>query len=69
MGFGFTGKIGGAGKEWGGEPEGALVLRRPDPGILFLGGRTGEDDSAPDWKMLLSSQPLSSPNYGKKRGN
>lgn len=24
-------------------------------------GRTGEESSAPDWKMLLSSQPLSSP--------
>jgi len=35
----------------------ALVLR-----VLGLvgEGRTGEEDSAPDWKMLLSSQPLSS---------
>ena len=24
------------------------------------GGRIGDDDSAPDWKMLLSSHPLSS---------
>lgn len=36
----------------------ALVLR-----VLGLvgEGRTGEEDSAPDWKILLSSQPLSSP--------
>ena len=35
----------------------ALVLR-----VLGLAGegRMGEEDSAPDWKMLLSSQPLSS---------
>lgn len=35
----------------------ALVLR-----VLGLvgEGRMGEEDSAPDWKMLLSSQPLSS---------
>lgn len=29
----------------------------------FGGGRTGEDDSAPDWKTLLSSHPLSSANW------
>src|SRR6267378_7569969 len=28
----------------------------------FVGGRAGEDDSAPDWKTLLSSHPLSSAN-------
>ena len=28
----------------------------------FGGGRAGEDDSAPDWKTLLSSHPLSSAN-------
>jgi hypothetical protein len=28
-------------------------------------GRIGDDDSAPDWKMLLSSQPLSSVIYNK----
>jgi hypothetical protein len=28
----------------------------------FEGGRAGEDDSAPDWKTLLSSHPLSSAN-------
>ncbi len=28
----------------------------------FGGGRAGEDDSAPDWKILLSSHPLSSAN-------
>lgn len=28
----------------------------------FGGGRAGEEDSAPDWKTLLSSHPLSSPN-------
>ncbi len=28
----------------------------------FGGGRAGGDDSAPDWKTLLSSHPLSSPN-------
>lgn len=27
------------------------------------GGRAGEEDSAPDWKILLSSHPLSSANY------
>ena len=39
-------------------------LRR-DPlclGVLGRAGdRIGEEDSAPDWKMLLSSHPLSSP--------
>lgn len=35
-----------------------LVLR---PLGLTGEGRTGEEDSAPDWKILLSSQPLSSP--------
>ena len=28
----------------------------------FGGGRAGGDDSAPDWKTLLSSHPLSSAN-------
>ena len=28
----------------------------------FGGGRKGDDDSAPDWKTLLSSHPLSSAN-------
>jgi len=28
----------------------------------FGGGRKGEDDSAPDWKTLFSSHPLSSAN-------
>lgn len=28
----------------------------------FGGGRIGDDDSAPDWKTLLSSHPLSSVN-------
>lgn len=28
----------------------------------FGGGRAGGDDSAPDWKILLSSHPLSSAN-------
>jgi hypothetical protein len=41
------------------EALGAAALR--DRG--FGGGRAGEDDSAPDWKILLSSHPLSSPNY------
>lgn len=40
------------------EALGAAPLR--DRG--FGGGRAGEDDSAPDWKMLLSSHPLSSAN-------
>ena len=31
------------------------------PALVRTGdGRTGEEDSAPDWKILLSSQPLSS---------
>jgi hypothetical protein len=30
---------------------------------LEVGDRTGEEDSAPDWKMLLSSQPLSSASW------
>lgn len=36
----------------------AVFLRR----ILALGGEalTGDEDSAPDWKIFLSSQPLSS---------
>jgi len=41
------------------------VLRGAAPVLEALGltgdGRAGEEDSAPDWKMLLSSQPLSSP--------
>lgn len=36
-------------------------LRRLDlRGPFAFVGRTGDEDSAPDWKMLLSSQPLSS---------
>jgi hypothetical protein len=27
---------------------------------MDVGDRMGDEDSAPDWKMLLSSQPLSS---------
>ena len=64
-GFAFTGNIGGMGEERGDDSEAsegeARDLRRPDfRGALFLGGLTGEEDSAPDWKILLSSQPLSS---------
>jgi hypothetical protein len=33
----------------------------------FGGGRAGEDDSAPDWKMLLSSHPLSSANCERSK--
>jgi hypothetical protein len=40
------------------EAFGAAALRVRGLG----GGRAGEDDSAPDWKTLLSSHPLSSPN-------
>lgn len=45
---------------WGGADidfldfRGATFLRRTGD------GRMGEDDSAPDWKILLSSHPLSS---------
>lgn len=27
--------------------------------VRVVGARTGDDDSAPDWKILLSSQPES----------
>jgi hypothetical protein len=37
---------------------GAVLLR--DARALGGEGFTGDDDSAPDWKMLLSSHPLSS---------
>lgn len=52
------------GDNWGGADMDVRDLRvvklfRADLGLEGL-GRTGEDDSAPDWKMLLSSQPLSS---------
>ena len=40
------------------EALGAVALRVRG----FGGGRAGEDDSAPDWKILLSSHPLSSAN-------
>ena len=54
--------------DWGGS-EADFLGARDEEGLAVvlrvLGlvgeGRTGEDDSAPDWKMLLSSQPLSSP--------
>lgn len=60
-------------RDFGGERVGELSIsggadidRREfrDPDILRvvfgLGGRRGEDDSAPDWNTLLSSHPLSS---------
>ena len=52
---------------WGGADIDLRVLRGPTLVLDALGftgeGRTGEEDSAPDWKMLLSSQPLSSPDW------
>jgi len=55
------------GRDWGGSEadfldtrdEGGLALVLRVLGLVGE-GRTGEEDSAPDWKMLLSSQPLSS---------
>jgi hypothetical protein len=52
---------------WGGS-EADILDTREEGGLALalrvLGlageGRIGEEDSAPDWKMLLSSQPLSS---------
>ena len=37
-------------------------FRGPDTlrAIFCLGGLTGDEDSSPDWKVLLSSHPLSS---------
>lgn len=62
-------KSGKVGEERVGDSGGAdAELRlRLDFRVAFLrAGRTGDDDSPPDWKMLLSSHPLSSvpgPNY------
>lgn len=38
----------------------APILFR-EPLVRIEAGRRGEESSAPDWKILLSSQPLSSP--------
>ena len=54
--------------DWGGS-ETDFLDTRDEGGLMMvlrvLGlvgeGRIGEEDSAPDWKILLSSQPLSSP--------
>jgi hypothetical protein len=61
-------EAGGRRGDWGGSEadffdardEGGLVLVLRVLGLAGE-GRIGEEDSAPDWKMLLSSQPLSSP--------
>ena len=50
-----------------------LVVEALDAAALrvrgFGGGRTGDDDSAPDWKILLSSHPLSSANCEHREYN
>lgn len=51
------------GDNWGGADmdvrDARVKLFRVNLGLGGL-GRAGEDDSAPDWNILLSSQPLSS---------
>jgi hypothetical protein len=58
------------GEDGGGADMDLRDLRVDELDALFLvafglegGGWIGEDDSAPDWKILLSSQPLSSATY------
>jgi len=59
--------VGGWTRDWGGS-EADFIDTRDEGGLALvlrvLGlageGRMGEEDSAPDWKILLSSQPLSS---------
>ena len=60
-------EVDGCTRGWGGSEadfldardEGGLTLVLRVLGLVGE-GRTGEEDSAPDWKILLSSQPLSS---------